>query len=105
MNLFTRTFKRSFITLERGSVIGKINNFGNYGIVFKNPFVIVKLSPVLLERKFFHNTEEHNNILTHAILYQKNVKIDYEHHLFGFPWKGEIIEPIYIKKIEIFDDN
>lgn len=101
MNSITKTFKRSFITLERGSVIGKINNFGHHGIVFRNPFVVIKLLP---ERNLLFYKPRHEDNLAHAILYQKNVKIDYERHLFGFPWNGEIIEPIYVKKIEIFEN-
>ena len=108
MNKTSLLFKRNFITVKNLSAIGKVQKFGSEGFIFDHTTLYMKpkimvngneipLSTALLSLK-------DKDTLTHAILYQKNVKIDFTVELFGFPWNGDVFEPIYARKVSLFEE-
>ena len=105
--------KRCFYTLSKGKKIGYIEGIYKEGYIFQTDFISFRETS---------SNIAHGNTLelsTTVFLYKKNeiwlledimnkkkaICIEYTKDLIGLPTHGDLIEPMYLEKIEILKEH
>lgn len=104
-----RIIKRSFWTISKGKVIGRILAVDNIGLIFTHNQFRYRLSGNITDpgQEWHCSVENHtnkNDIMMHlANNIGNRAVIEYEQHLLGSPLIGWIQLPVYLKSINFND--